>query len=189
MRVDEEAHPLGPGEFVYIAAGASHGLEAWVEPVLNVDVSRRPGDYLHLSRSSRGAEPVTNLRRLEYFLAASAAPRAAHLGRGRASLEVPGLNPEDVRVVLQSTSPRARARRPYENDCIGVFTIRDGRIQSVRESMDTRYAARWRPDEPGADEQYRPPMLPDALTSPADEIAESSAPGQTLAVAESFAGG
>jgi ketosteroid isomerase-like protein len=37
--------------------------------------------------------------------------------------------------------PRTHARRPpYENDCIGVFTIRDGRIQRVREYMDTRYA-------------------------------------------------
>ena len=37
---------------------------------------------------------------------------------------------------------RARTRRgaPYENCCIGVFTVRDGRIQSVREYMDTQYA-------------------------------------------------
>ena len=43
--------------------------------------------------------------------------------------------------MLQWTS-RARTRegRPYENDCIGVFTIRDGRIHAVREYMDTRYA-------------------------------------------------
>ena len=51
MRVDEEVHPLGPGEFVYIPAGASHGLEAVgsEEPVLNVDVfSPAREDYLHL---------------------------------------------------------------------------------------------------------------------------------------------
>ena len=43
-------HPLGPGEFVYIPAGASHGLEAvGSEPVLNVDVfSPAREDYLHL---------------------------------------------------------------------------------------------------------------------------------------------
>ena len=50
--------------------------------------------------------------------------------------------------------------------------------------------ARWRSDEPAADEQYGPPMLPDALTTPAAEIAEKlGAAGHTLAVAESSAGG
>ena len=49
---------------------------------------------------------------------------------------------ERDQVVLQWTS-RARTRdgRPYENGCIGVFTIRDGRIQDVREYMDTLYAS------------------------------------------------
>jgi ketosteroid isomerase-like protein len=28
----------------------------------------------------------------------------------------------------------------HENDCIGVFTIRGGRIHAVREYMDTLYA-------------------------------------------------
>jgi quercetin dioxygenase-like cupin family protein len=50
MRVGEEERPLGPGEFVYIPAGASHGLEAvGSERVLNVDVfSPAREDYLHL---------------------------------------------------------------------------------------------------------------------------------------------
>jgi quercetin dioxygenase-like cupin family protein len=50
MRVGEEEHPLGPGGFVYIPAGAAHGLEAvGSEPVLNVDVfSPAREDYLHL---------------------------------------------------------------------------------------------------------------------------------------------
>jgi uncharacterized protein len=30
---------------------------------------------------------------------------------------------------------------PYENQCAGVFTVRDGRIKAVREYMDTQYAA------------------------------------------------
>ena len=43
--------------------------------------------------------------------------------------------------MLQWTSrARTRAGRPYENGCIGVFTIREGRIQHVREYMDTLYA-------------------------------------------------
>jgi|1185.fasta_scaffold146920_2 quercetin dioxygenase-like cupin family protein len=50
VRVDEEEHPLGPGGFVYIPAGAMHGMEVvGSEPVLNVDVfSPAREDYLHL---------------------------------------------------------------------------------------------------------------------------------------------
>jgi len=60
---------------------------------------------------------------------------------GSVSLEITGLIAEHDQVVLQWTS-RARTRdgRPYENGCIGVFTIRDGQIQAVREYMDTLYA-------------------------------------------------
>jgi uncharacterized protein len=56
-------------------------------------------------------------------------------------LEIMGLIGEKDRVVLQWTS-RARTRdgRPYENGCIGVFTVRDGKIHSVRQYMDTLYA-------------------------------------------------
>jgi uncharacterized protein len=43
--------------------------------------------------------------------------------------------------VLQWTSrARTRTGRRYENGCIGVFTVRDGRIAAVREYMDTLYA-------------------------------------------------
>ena len=61
---------------------------------------------------------------------------------GSVSLEITGMIAERDHVVLQWTS-RARTRdgRPYENGCIGVFTIRDGRIQAVREYMDTLYAS------------------------------------------------
>lgn len=60
---------------------------------------------------------------------------------GSVSLEITGMVAEGDRVALQWTS-RAHTRdgRPYENECIGVFTIREGRIQSVREYMDTLYA-------------------------------------------------
>jgi ketosteroid isomerase-like protein len=49
---------------------------------------------------------------------------------------------ERDQVVLQWTS-RARTRegRRYENGCIGVFTVCDGKIQDVREYMDTLYAS------------------------------------------------
>jgi uncharacterized protein len=76
-------------------------------------------------------------RILDDFLATA----MAHYEPGSVSLEVTGLIAEDDQVVLQRTSrARTRGGRPYENECIGVFTIRDGRIQSVREYMDTRYA-------------------------------------------------
>jgi ketosteroid isomerase-like protein len=76
-------------------------------------------------------------RILDDFLATA----RARLEPGSVSLEVTGLIAEEDRVVVQWTS-RARTRegRPYENECIGVFTIRDGRIHAVREYMDTRYA-------------------------------------------------
>jgi uncharacterized protein len=39
-------------------------------------------------------------------------------------------------------APSTSAGEPYENFCIGVFTVRDRRIAAVREYMDTDYARR-----------------------------------------------
>jgi uncharacterized protein len=66
----------------------------------------------------------------------------AHYEPGSVSLEITGMIAERDQVVLQWTS-RARTRegRRYENGCIGVFTICDGKIQDVREYMDTLYAS------------------------------------------------
>jgi uncharacterized protein len=60
---------------------------------------------------------------------------------GSVNLEITGMIAEDDHVALQWTS-RARTRdgRGYENDCIGVFTVREGKIHAVREYMDTLYA-------------------------------------------------
>ena len=59
---------------------------------------------------------------------------------GSIRLEVTGMTAEGDRVVLQwTTRARTRDGDPYENGCIGVFTIRDGRIRAVREYMDTLY--------------------------------------------------
>ncbi len=65
----------------------------------------------------------------------------SHYQAGSISLEITGMIAEGEQVVLQWTS-RARTRdgRPYENGCIAVFTIREGKIQAVREYMDTLYA-------------------------------------------------
>jgi ketosteroid isomerase-like protein len=74
---------------------------------------------------------------------------------GSVQLEITDMTAEQDRVVLQWTS-RARTLdgRPYQNECIGVFTIREGKIQAVREYMDTLYArdtafgVSHRPDRP-----------------------------------------
>ena len=64
-----------------------------------------------------------------------------HYEPGSIDLEITGMTAEDDRVVLQWTSrARTTSGRPYENGCIGVFRIRDGRILAVREYMDTLYA-------------------------------------------------
>jgi uncharacterized protein len=62
---------------------------------------------------------------------------------GSVDLEITGMIAEGENVALQWTS-RARTLdgSPYENHCIGVFTVKDGRIRAVREYMDTHYAYR-----------------------------------------------
>jgi uncharacterized protein (TIGR02246 family) len=58
-------------------------------------------------------------------------------------LEVTAMVAEGDQVTLEWTSrARTTAGEPYENFCIGVFTLRDGRIAGVREYMDTAYARR-----------------------------------------------
>jgi ketosteroid isomerase-like protein len=62
---------------------------------------------------------------------------------GSVQLEQTGLLAEGDQVVLEWISrARTRTGEPYENFCIAVFTVRDGRIQAVREYMDTLYAHR-----------------------------------------------
>jgi ketosteroid isomerase-like protein len=65
----------------------------------------------------------------------------AYYAPGSVSVQITAMIAEDDRVALQWTS-RARTRDgdPYENGCLGIFTVRDGRIQAVREYMDTLYA-------------------------------------------------
>ncbi len=59
------------------------------------------------------------------------------------AIEVTGTVSEGDQVVLEWTSrARTRSGNHYENHCIAVFTVRDGKIQSVREYMDTLYAHR-----------------------------------------------
>jgi uncharacterized protein (TIGR02246 family) len=60
---------------------------------------------------------------------------------GSVDIHITGMIAEGDQVVVQWTSrANTRTGRRYENDCIGVFTVRDGRIHAVREYMDTLYA-------------------------------------------------
>jgi uncharacterized protein len=86
---------------------------------------------------------------------------------GSVQLEITDMITEQDRVVLQWTS-RARTRdgRPYQNECIGVFSVRDGQIQAVREYMDTLYA---RDTAFGAGQHPTPARTPE-LFDPARHI-------------------
>ena len=66
-----------------------------------------------------------------------------HYEPGSVTLQPTGTVAEGGTVVLEwITRVRTRAGAPYENFCIAVFTVRAGRIQAVREYMDTLYASR-----------------------------------------------
>jgi hypothetical protein len=78
---------------------------------------------------------------------------------GSISIEVTGMIAEADQVVVQWTSrARTRSGRPYENGCVGVFTVREGQIQHVREYMDTLYA---RDVAFGVDSAYAQPNAAD----------------------------
>jgi ketosteroid isomerase-like protein len=67
----------------------------------------------------------------------------SHFEPGSVRLEITGMIAEGDAVALQWTSRgRLLGGARYENRCIGVFTVRDGRIRSVDEYMDTHYAHR-----------------------------------------------
>ena len=58
------------------------------------------------------------------------------------SIEITSLIAEGDTVAMEWTSrAQTTAGEDYENQCAGVFTVRDGRIVAVREYMDTQYAA------------------------------------------------
>ena len=88
---------------------------------------------LPISGTWRGRDSVMG----EFLMAA-----LSYYEPGSVRLEITAMTAEQDRVVLQWTSrARTRSGRPYENGCIGVFTVRDGKILAVREYMDTLYAS------------------------------------------------
>jgi uncharacterized protein len=87
---------------------------------------------LPISGTWRGRDAI-----IDEFLAAA----MSNYEPGSVSLVIDQMIAEGDHVALQWTS-RARTLdgEPYENVCLGVFTVHDGKIQSVREFMDTHYA-------------------------------------------------
>jgi uncharacterized protein len=113
-------------------AAAEAGDENSIRELFAPDATWTLAGELPISGVWEGRDAI-----LHEFLATA----MSHYEPGSISLEITGMIAERDQVVLQWTS-RARTRdgRPYENGCIGVFTIRDGSIQHVREYMDTLYA-------------------------------------------------
>jgi ketosteroid isomerase-like protein len=117
----------------YIGAVES-GDERRIRECFTEDASWQLRGELPISGTWEGQDAI-----VDEFLAAA----LRYYAPGSVSLEVTGIVAEGDQVVMEWTS-RARNRRgePYENFCIGVFTVRDGKIQAVREYMDTLYAHR-----------------------------------------------
>ncbi len=116
----------------YVAAVEARDMDA-VRDLFAEDATWWLGGELPLSGTWRGRDAI-----LGDFL--GSIPRLYQTGT--ISLEVTSLIAEGDTVALEWTS-RARtvAGDDYENQCAGVFTVRDGRIVAVREYMDTQYAA------------------------------------------------
>ncbi|MFZ0388520.1 MAG: nuclear transport factor 2 family protein [Solirubrobacteraceae bacterium] len=116
----------------YVAA-VEAGDQAAVRELFAVDATwRLDAGKLPLSGTWKGRDQI-----IGEFLATA----MSHYEPGSVSLEITSMIADHDQVVLEWTS-RARTLdgRPYENDCIGVFTIWDGQIHGVREYMDTLYA-------------------------------------------------
>jgi uncharacterized protein (TIGR02246 family) len=117
----------------YLAAAEAGDAEA-VREVFAEDASWQLGGDLPISGRWNGRDAI-----VDEFLASA----LSYYEPGSVSLEVTSIVADGDQVVVEWTSrARNRAGWPYENLCIGVFTVRDGRIHAVREYMDTLYAYR-----------------------------------------------
>jgi uncharacterized protein len=117
----------------YLAAAQAGDAEA-VREVFAEEASWQLDGDLPISGSWNGRDAI-----VDEFLATA----LSYYQPGSVSLEVTSVLADGDHVVVEWTSrARSRAGRPYENRCIGVFTVRDGRIHAVREYMDTLYAHR-----------------------------------------------
>jgi len=116
----------------YVAAVAARDMDT-VRDCFAEDATWWLGGELPLSGTWRGRDAI-----LGDFL--GSIPRLYQ--PETISLEVTSLIAEGDTVALEWTSRALTAAgEAYENQCAGVFTVRDGKIAEVREYMDTQYAA------------------------------------------------
>jgi uncharacterized protein len=117
----------------YVAA-VEAGDGATIRDLFAASATWRLFGDMPMSGTWRGRDAI-----IDEFLAGA----LGHYEPGSIRLEITAIVADGERAVVEWTS-RARTRRgaPYENFCVGVFTVRDGKIQAVREYMDTAYASR-----------------------------------------------
>jgi ketosteroid isomerase-like protein len=127
----------------YVEA-ARDGMTAVIRDSFAPDATwEYPGD-LPLSGTHRGIDAIVT-----EFLGGAAALMAPGT---TPVLELVNVVAEGDQVVAEWTSrATARSGRAYRNRNAGVFTVRDGRIVSVREYTDTQHAAEvlFPADQPG----------------------------------------
>jgi uncharacterized protein (TIGR02246 family) len=117
----------------YVAA-VQAGDEVAIRDAFAPDAVWQLDGELPISGTWRGREAILN-----DFLGTA----MSYYRPGSVSLEITSLIADGDRVAMQWTSrAHTRSGEPYENHCIGVFTVRDGRIEHVHEYMDTLYAYR-----------------------------------------------
>jgi len=117
----------------YVAA-VQAGDEQAIRAAFAADAVWRLDGELPISGTWRGRETI-----LDDFLGTA----MSYYQPGSVSLEITSLIADGDRVAMQWTSrAHTRSGEPYENYCIGVFTVRGGKIVHVHEYMDTLYAAR-----------------------------------------------
>jgi uncharacterized protein len=115
----------------YLAGAQSGDMEA-LRAIFAEDATWRLAGDLPISGIWQGRDAI-----LDDFLALA----LRYFEPGSVRLEVTNVLADGDQVVVEWTSrARNRAGEPYENFCIGVFIVRDGKIQAVREYMDTLYA-------------------------------------------------
>ena len=116
----------------YVAAVAERDMDT-VRDLFAEDATWWLGGELPLSGTWRGRDAI-----LGDFL--GSIPRLYQ--PETISIEITSLIAEGDVVAMEWTSRAlTTAGEAYENQCAGVFTVRDGKIAAVREYMDTQYAA------------------------------------------------
>jgi hypothetical protein len=117
----------------YVAAVAA-GDESAVRDLFAPDATWHLFGDLPMSGTWSGRDTIIN-----EFLAGA----LSRYEPGSITLDITGIVVDGARAVVEWTScARTLHGEPYENHCIGVFTVQDGRIQAVREYVDTLHAQR-----------------------------------------------